>query len=85
MKLQTRLYLPDLLNVDPSLSDQELVMLRLGFDFCSDATQLLFLTHLLEKFDSFLNIICWTSDSDNIRSRVGLRELDGNLTNKVLI
>ena len=72
--------IPDLLDMDSSLANQELVMLRLSFNFRSDSTQLLLFAHLLEQLHGLLDVLLGSPDSDHIGPRVRLGELDGDLT-----
>ena len=70
---------PDLLDVDPGLADEELVVLGLGLDLHSDPAQLLLLGHLLEQLDGLLHVFSGPTHGHHIRSRLGLGELNLNL------
>ena len=69
----------DLLDVDPGLPDQELVMLGLGLHLGRDATQLFLLAELLQQLDGLLDVLLGSSDSHVVTPGVGLRKLDGYL------
>merc|ERR1719480_205215 len=71
-------FVSDFLDVNSSPSNQELVVLWLGFHLHTNSTQLLLITQFLEEFDSLLNIINRSANCHQVGSRTILRELDSN-------